>query len=248
VFNVGRASASRVMDARFFDLAEMKEISRSIENTTINDVVLTVVSGALRKYLKSKGHLPDKSLVAACPVNIRCQDGIHDGHDNMVSIMNASLHSDIADPVKRMHAIHEATREAKALTRSIGAGTLTEIPMNLPAPVARNLLPAAMGFLTYTGFRPFNTIITNVTGSRRPLYFAGAKMIHLMGIGPVVDMSGLFHAVFSYASEISISFTACREMLPDPAFYIECIGESYSDLRHAVFPVRKSEAAHRASR
>jgi WS/DGAT/MGAT family acyltransferase len=248
VFNVGRASAGRVMDARFFDLAEMKEISRSIDNTTINDVVLTVVSGALRKYLKSKGHLPGKSMVAACPVNIRRQDGNHDGHDNMVSIMNASLHSDIADPVKRMHAIHGATREAKTLTQSIGAGTLAEIPMNLPAPVARNLLPAAMGFLTYSGIRPFNTIITNVTGSQQPLYFAGAKMIRLMGIGPVLDMAGLFHAVFSYAGGISISFTACREMLPDPAFYVECIEESYSDIRHAVFPVRKSEEARQASR
>jgi len=243
VFNVGRASANRVIDGRFFDLAEMKEISRSIENTTINDVVLTVVSGALRKYLKSKGHLPNKSLIAACPINIRRKDGTHDGHDNMISIMNASLHSDIANPVERIRAIHEATREAKAMTETMGVGTMTEIPMNLPAPIAKNLLPVAMELLARTNFTPFNTIITNVAGTQQPLYLAGAKLIRLMGIGPVVDMAGLFHAVFSYDGTISIAFTACREMLPDPAFYVECIEESYSDLRHAVFHVGKSEAA-----
>ena len=243
VFNVGRVSSARVIDGLFFDLAEMKEITRSIENTTVNDVVLTVVSGALRKYLKSKGHLPKNSLLAACPVNIRRKDGSHDSHDNMISVMTASLHSDIADPLERIRAIHEATREAKAISETIGAATLTEIPMNLPAPVAKNLLPLAMELITRTDFTLFNTIITNVTGTQQPLFLAGAKMFRQMGIGPVFDKVGLIHAVFSYDGMISVAFTACREMLHDPAFYIDCIEESYSDLRHAVFPVGKSEAA-----
>ena len=243
VFNVGRAASARVIDGRFFDLEEMKGIARSVENATINDVVLTVISGALRKYLKSKGHLPKSSLVAACPINIRRKDGMHDGHDNMISVMLASLHSDIADPLERMRAIHESTQEAKAMSEAIGAATVTNIPMNLPAPIAKNLLPLAMELITCTDFTLFNTIITNVTGTQPPLYLAGAKMVRQMGIGPVFDMVGLFHAVFSYAGTISIAFTACREMLPDPAFYIECIEESYSDLRHALFPVGKSEAA-----
>jgi len=237
VFNVGRASANRVIDGRFFDLAEMKEISRSIESTTINDVVLTVISGAMRKYLKSKGHLPDKSLVTSCPINIRRDDGKHADHDNMVGVMNVSLCSDIADPIKRMHAIHEATKESKAMTETVGAGTATEIPMNLPAPIAKSLLPAVMELMSRAGITPFNTLISNVAGIQKPLYLAGAEMISLMGVLPVVDQLGLLHAVFSYNGRISIAFTACREMLPDPGFYAECIEESYNDLRHAIFPV-----------
>ena len=237
VFNVGRASANRVIDGRFFDLAEMKEISRSIENTTINDVVLTIISGAMRKYLKSKGHLPDKSLVTSCPINIRRDDGKHADHDNMVGVMNVSLCSDIADPIKRMHAIHEATIESKAMTETIGAGTATAIPMNLPAPIAKSLLPAVTELMSRVGVTPFNTLITNVAGIQKPLYLAGAEMISLMGVLPVVDQLGLLHAVFSYNGRISIAFTACREMLPDPGFYADCIEESYNDLRHAIFPV-----------
>jgi WS/DGAT/MGAT family acyltransferase len=243
VFNVGRASANRVVDGRFYDLAEMKQISRTIENTTINDVVLTVVSGAMRKYLKSKGHLPEKSLVTSCPINIRRQDGKHDHHDNMVGAMNVSLCSDIADPIERMHAIHEATKESKAMMETMGAGTVTEIPMNLPAPIAKSLLPATMELLSRTGITLFNTLITNVAGIQKPLYLAGAEMVSLMGVLPVIDMMGLLHAVFSYNGRISIAFTACREMLPDPGFYAECIEESYDELKNTVLPVRKLAAA-----
>ncbi len=233
IFNVGRASANRVIDGRFYDLAEVKAISRAVPNTKINDVVLTVISGAMRKYLKAKGHLPDKSLVTAVPLDIR-KDGKHQGHDNMVSTMNVSLHSDIADPVRRMHAIHDSARGSKAMTEIIGAGTLTELPMNLPAPIAKALLPATTELMARQGITPFNTLITNVAGIQQPLYLAGAEMIGLMGIIPVVDQMGLTHSVFSYNGKISISFTGCREMLPDPEFYVQCVDESYTELREAA--------------
>jgi len=238
LFNVGRATANRVIDGRFFALAEVKDISRHIPDTTVNDVILTVVSGALRRYLQTKSRLPDESLVAACPVNARGSDGKDSGHANMVTMMNASLHSNIADPIERMHAIHKATREAKELTRKMGAGTLTEIPMNLPAPIAKNLFPPLMELVARSGSISFNTIITNVPGIQQPIYLAGAEMVKMMGMGPVVDQSGVFHAAFSYNGAISITFTACREMMTDPAFYADCIQASYDELKQMALGVK----------
>ena len=87
--------------------------------------------------------------------------------------------------------------------------------------------------------RPFlNTVITNVPGPQFPLYFTGARMVALYGIGPILDGMGLIHPVFSYSGRISISVTSCREMLPDPAFYAQCIQDSFDLLYEAaVAPV-----------
>jgi WS/DGAT/MGAT family acyltransferase len=243
LFNAGRASANRVIDGRFYKLAEVKAISRVVENTSVNDCVLTVISVAMRNYLESMGCLPDQSLVTSCPINIRDDDGRHDGHDNMVSQMRVSLHSNIADPVKRMHAIHESAKKSKAMTRLIGAETLSGIPLNLPAPIARSLLPATVELMARAGIIPFNTLITNVVGIQQPLYLAGAKLVSMMGIIPVLDYMGLTHTAYSYNGTLSITFTACREMLPDPAFYASCLEESYEELKRAALPAAPDPAA-----
>jgi WS/DGAT/MGAT family acyltransferase len=238
IFNVGRASANRVIDGRFYELKEVKAISRAIESAKVNDVVLTVISGAMRKYLKAKGRLPEKSLVTAVPINIRDKDGRHEAVGNMVGTMNVSLHSDIEDPLRRMHAIHESGKAAKAMNEIMGSGAVTELPMNLPAPVAKVLLPATLELMQRSGIIPFNTLITNVAGIQQPLYLAGAKMVALMGIIPVADQMGLTHSVFSYDGKISMAFTGCREMLPDPAFYTQCLEESYDELKEAALPAK----------
>jgi len=93
------------------------------------------------------------------------------------------------------------------------------------------------------GFTPFNTLITNVAGSQRPFYLAGAKMVSMMGIIPVFDHMGLTHTAFSYNETLSISFTACREMLPDPEFYASCIEESYEELKQTALPATPGPAA-----
>jgi len=83
--------------------------------------------------------------------------------------------------------------------------------------------------------RPFlNTVITNVPGPQIPLYFTGAKMVSLFGLGPVADGMGLIHPVFSYSGRISIAVTACRDQMPDPGFYAGCLQESFEELQDAA--------------
>ena len=84
-------------------------------------------------------------------------------------------------------------------------------------------------------------MITNVVVQQAPLYLAGAKLVKVLATGPVIDQSGLFHTVFSFDGVVSIGFTACREMLPDPQFYAECIDASFADLRKATLGTPKKK-------
>ena len=238
LFNRGRVSANRVIDGCLFDLAEVKAIAKAMPEAKVNDVALAIVSGAMRRYLLDKDDLPFESLVAACPLNVRSEDSTD--HDNMVSMMNAPLCTDIDDPKKRLRGIVEGTRKAKQQTELLGADTLTMIPLNLPAFIARGLMGPLMGLANRFDAVSFNTMVSNVAGIQQPLYFCGAKMIALYGMGPVVDRSGLFHTAFSYDGKITVTFTACREMLPDPDFYASCIRESFDELKKTMLKPKAS--------
>lgn len=234
VFNRGRVSPSRVVDGQVYDLAEVKAVSKALGESTINDVVLAVVAGALRRYLAARDELPEETLVVACPINVRGEDDHGHEVDNLVSAMMVPLHSELADPVARVQAIHRSAADAKAILEAIGPRTMAEIPMNLPSPVARGLFPLLMELTVRAGAVTFNTMVTNVAGIRKPVYLAGAEMVSMLGMGPVVHQAGLFHAVFSYNGVISIMFTACRHMLPDPEFYAECIDAAWREIRDAA--------------
>ena len=233
-FNEGRVSPNRVVDGCFFDLSDIKRMRAGAAGATVNDVALTIVSGALRLYLETKDALPAESLVAACPINVGTEEDADQGRGNLLSLMTPPLHTEIADPLERMQAIHTGTEAAKALLETLGSRTMTQIPMNLPAPLARGLFPLVAELALRTGSLPYNTMITNVAGIQKPLYLAGAKMLRVMGMGPAIDQAGLFHVVFSYNGMVSIAFTACREMLPDPDLYAQCIQAAYDELGEAL--------------
>ncbi len=232
LFNRGRVTANRVIDGCMFDLADFKAVAKSVPDAKVNDVALAVVSGAMRRYLLDKDDLPFESLVASCPINVRSEDSTD--HDNMVSMMNTRLCTDVEDTKQRLQAIVEGSRRAKQLTEIVGADTLTKVPLHLPAFIARGLMAPLMSIATRFNVVSFNTMVSNVAGIQQPLYFCGAKMIALYGMGPVVDQAGLFHTVFSYDGKITVTYTACREMLPDPGFYTGCIEQAFDELQNAT--------------
>jgi len=245
-FNNGRVSPNRVIDGCFFKLSEFKLIRASVPDTTVNDVALAVVSGALRYYLEAKDALPEESLIAACPINLGTELDTMEGRANRLSMMAPALHTEIADPVERLRAVHDSTQDAKDWIERFNATSVTEVLMNLPAPVARSFYPLVTALTMYSEKLLMNTIVTNVAVRHAPLYFNGAKLIRTLATGPAIDQAGLFHTVFSFDGEISIGFTACREKLPDAQFYADCIERSYQDLRSAVLskkkPARKKQA------
>jgi diacylglycerol O-acyltransferase / wax synthase len=227
-------TAHRVIDGVAFDLAEMKRIKSAVPGATINDAVVAVVSGALRRYLMAKDELPDTPMVAMAPISVRTSDE-SGTMGNQVSAMTVGLPVTIADPVERLKTVYSNTQSSKEMTNAIGARTLSDYSQFVPWALAGLATRTAGRFaLANRTSMPINTVITNVPGPQVPLYMAGARMVALFGMGPVTDGMGIIHPVFSYNGTITISFTSCREMLPDPAFYAECLQASFDELSEAT--------------
>ena len=236
----GRVGAHRAVDACFFPISAIKAIKDLVPGATVNDVVVTIVAGGLRKYLLAKDELPDVSLVAGAPINVRTADDRGTG-GNLISMMTLAIYTDIADPLERLHQVHEECVSSKEYSNAVGARTLTDLTQTIPPRLAALGFRAASQTMLLTGATsPINTIISNVPGPQVPLYLCGAKLVCSAGCGPVLDHMGLFHAVLSYEGGLSITATACREMLPDPAFYAECIRASFEELQAAAQKLGRS--------
>jgi WS/DGAT/MGAT family acyltransferase len=242
----GTVSANRVFDGRSFSLDDVKAIKNSQEGTTVNDVIMCICGGALRKYLEARHELPEDSLVAMAPMSVRPDDKRADG-GNLVTAMSIPLRSDIGDPVERLLAVHEETMQAKKLAYTIGPNLTADAAEFLPSTVSGLLARTYANARLADRLPPmFNTVISNVPGANHPLYSMGSRMVSSYGIGPVTHGLGLFQTVFSYNNKITISAIADRDMMPDPAFYSECIQAAFDELLAASVkpaPKKKSKKA-----
>jgi WS/DGAT/MGAT family acyltransferase len=233
-----RPSSSRVFGGCHLSLSEVQAIREAIPGTTVNDVILTVVGGALRRLLDEQGELPTDAVVAMAPISIRsARDSAASGEaaGNRVSMMAVGLGTDIEDPLERLAAVHQLARTSKKTSSDAGSNTLLDVA---------NLIPSAVGELTARAYRAlalssvhpafFSCVVTNVPGPREPLFLAGSRMVACYGLGPIFDGVGLIHPVLSYDGGITISFTSCPEMLPDPARYEDMLEESFEELAAAA--------------
>lgn len=230
----GTVSAHRVFEAMTVDFENIRTIKNMFEGVTVNDVALSICGGALRKYLSAKNELPERSLVAMAPINIRTESQ-KGSAGNQVSQMTVLLRSDIEDPLERLQAVHEGTRNAKQLTNAIGAKAMTDLTQFMPSTISATAMKLSSSLGLANQVKPsFNCVVTNVPGLQIPMYYTGAQMVRNFGLGPVLDSTGLFHAIGSYCGQFSISITCCRKMMPDPEFYMNCVRESYEELNTAA--------------
>ena len=135
----------------------------------------------------------------------------------------------------RLERVQRSTRHSKEVTSAIGARNLTDLTQFMPGMLAgiSGRLVARTGLMSRLD--PIaNTVVTNVPGPQIPLYFTSARMVTTFGLGLPLDGIGLFHAIFSYNGTITIAITACRDQLPDPAFYAECLQRSFDELQQAM--------------
>ncbi len=234
-----RVSPHRVCDGVRLDLAGIKAIKNAVPGATVNDVVLTTVGGALRRYLDEKGELPEASLGAGAPVNVRTADQLGTG-GNQISAMTLTLRTDIADPVERLEAIHVDSQRAKSGHSALGDNTFTSITENVSTWLA-SMSSGALSAVTWLQEMPMpvHTVVSNVPGPQQPLYMSGARLETVMGLGPLLDNMGLFHAVMSVAGELTITFCACRTMLPDPEHYRVYLQDSFDELKAATLKPKK---------
>jgi WS/DGAT/MGAT family acyltransferase len=219
----------RTFWGRNFNFERIRAIRKAVAGVTINDVVLAICAGGLRRYLSERGELPVKPLVAMAPISVR---GDEEGTGNQVSAMLVSLATDIANPLDRLVHIRANTQRSKIHAGALPANQITEF---LPS----ETLAAATRVYTRTRLggrhRPFfNVTITNVPGPPVPLYVAGARIHSAFGMAPILDGLGLILVVLSYHGRISIGINSCEQIVPDPENMAECIACSLDELEREI--------------
>lgn len=227
-------SPNRVVEGRSIPLADIKAIRTAAPGAKVNDVFLTIIGGAMRKYLQAHDDLPDKTLTAMAPISVR-SSGEKGDMGNQVAAMIAPLGTHIEAPLERLAYVHSQTINSKAMTDAIGARNMTEMSKVSPA------LFMALGAQLYTRLGlanrvgpPFTTVVTNVPGPPVPIYSSGARLESMMGLLCLTDGMALGHVVQSYCKEATITFTADRKVVTDPEFYADCIEQSFNLLRDAA--------------
>jgi WS/DGAT/MGAT family acyltransferase len=229
-------SAKRVWDSVTLDLATVKRIKGMVPGATINDAVLAMIGGAMRRYLQAHDELPEKSLVSLAPVNTRQEGTEQTGSGNTISILRFPLGTHIEDPFERLQSIQAATVESKAIQNAIGAHELTNISKFTPP--ATLGLAGRLASLTGAGGKGpvvlHNCMVTNVPGPKIPLYLLGAKLVHWGGMGPLADGMSLIWNPTSYCEKMFISLTSSPNIVPDPDFLARCLLESYEEMSAAA--------------
>lgn len=224
-------SPHKVFDATEFPLKDLKAIKDKVEDATINDVVLAICAGALRRYLAAHGELPEQPLVAIAPVNARTGRGEDETPGNKLSAMSVALPTLETDPLERLRQVRRTTSQTKAAKSGISARLMTDLTKHVPAATLAGVARLVAGG-RFTA-KLCNLFISNVPGPQKTLYMNGAKLIHNYGMAPLADGMGLFIATPSYAGRMSFNIISDREMLPDIEFFRECLERSFAELRDA---------------
>lgn len=196
------------------DLRQVKAV-KAAAGTTVNDVVLALCGGALRRYLAERGERPAEPLVAMVPVSVRTEDQ-KGAMGNRVSFTLTSLGTDLADPLDRLRTVSEVMCEAKLQQDLIGADTLQQWTEFAAPAVLGSAARLYSRLSAANAHRPvFNLTISNVPGPPFPLYSAGARMLAHYPAGPIYDGAGLNITVMSYLDQLDVGILACPDLLDD---------------------------------
>jgi len=225
-----RVSAERVTNALRIDLDQIRKLRKCVDGATVNDVVVSIVGGGLRRYLAAKDELPEESMVAGAPINTRdSADSASTG--NAVSMMRIPLRTDIADPVARLAAVHTGSQSSKRFAKTAGVHSMSDIADSLsPGWLALGIRALTAEKVSDRVPTPLHTVVSNVPGPPVDLFLRGARLRLVLGLGPLIDQVGLFHAVTSVGGSMAITFTSCASMLPDPEFYRQCLLDAFESL------------------
>ena len=239
-FNV-EVSPHKMFDSTMFRLSDLKRIKAQVPKATINDVVLAICSGGIRRYLLEHDELPNESLVAWVPINARSK-GDADATGNHIAAMTAALHTNISDPLECLTAIRNTTQQTKEAKSGLSARLMTDLSQHVPA--ATQLLASRL--VLSPSLRPHmcNLFISNVPGPQIPLYMNGAKAIRTLGLAPLAGGMGLFIATPSYNGEMTFNVVSTREILPDISRFVACLREAFDRLMPAVVNHKERQSVH----
>ncbi|WP_066912335.1 WS/DGAT/MGAT family O-acyltransferase [Mycobacterium interjectum] len=206
-------AVSRLRNIAYSQL-DMRDVKRVKDRfgVTINDVVVALCAGVLRRFLLDRGELPDQPLVATVPVSV------HDKSDrpgrNQTTWMFCRVESQIGDPAERIRSIAAGNAAAKDHTAAIGPTLLhdwTQFGGPTMFGAAMRILPR----IPISHSPAYNLILSNVPGPQAQLYFLGCHVDTMYPMGPIIGSAGLNITVMSLNGELGIGIIGCPDLLPD---------------------------------
>ena len=223
------------------DLAAVKSAGKQ-HGAKLNDVFLAICGGALRRYFGRTDELPERSLIAGCPVSLRKPGDA--SMNNQVTMMQVSLATDEPDPVRRIEAIVASSATAKEVTADL-AGAFESDPAGWGMPLAMRTAASVMEVAGTANALPpaFNVVVSNVPGPRETLYSNGARMLTHYPVSIPAHGLGVNITVQSYLDKLYVGITACARALPDAAALRDDMVAEYEALCAAFVP---AEAAPQA--
>ena len=230
----------RSFAARSLPLADIKSMAKR-SGASLNDVVLAICAGALKRYLADYNFTPDRPLVAGVPVSLR--EAGNTDPNNQVSMMMVSLATDIEDPLERPHAITASANIGKKLTGSFKAAIPTDFP-SLGVPWLMSGFASLYGRSRLAERLPpiINVAISNVPGPQHPLYFAGAKLAGFFPVSIPAHGVALNMTVQSYNGALEVGLTACRRAMPDVTDLADHVVQEFETLRGLIAALPATEA------
>jgi len=224
----GSIDGERALAGTSVPLADLKRIAAALGGT-VNDTVLAICSGGLRRYLEAHDALPDRSLLAAIPVSLRAEGD--ESLNTQATMLRTSLATDLEDPRER----YDAVRASSARMKQTAAETRSVIPMDFPSLGMPWLLPglASLYERAHVADRVdpvVNLVISNVPGPQVPLYMSGARMLTYYPLSIVTHGFALNITVESYNGTLYFGLAACRRALPDLRSLAACIEEARDEL------------------
>jgi WS/DGAT/MGAT family acyltransferase len=236
----GRISAHRRFALGQLPLADVKAV-KNAHGCTVNDVVVSLCAGVVRRWLLEHDELPEEPLVAQVPVSVRTTEEVGT-FGNRILLMNAPLFTDEPDPVVRLHRTHDALGDMKERHRALPAKLLQDANHFIPPALFTRAAQLTFRLSTSAAAHPvWNMVVSNVPGPQVPLYCAGAQLQANYPFSVITDGMGLNITVMSYLGHLDIGIVADREQMRDVWCLIEWLPQELA----ALMPRRPKPARAR---
>lgn len=243
-----RLTSSRVFEGGFYDLALLQRYAAQVPGATLTHAILAICGEAMRAYLQGLGELGELPLQAMLAVNVRNAGG-HALIGNNIAVNQVALNTDLEFPLARLQAIYLTQPELHSIeSEELTSFRLRSLYENLPAPlmawlgrnanrensVQREVLSAG------------NCGLTEMSGSGKPLYLLGARLIGFTGIAPLYSGCGLMFTASTYCQRVGLTFVSDRSMMPDPREMRRCMDEAVAAVEHYLNQSKQAKTKRRA--
>jgi WS/DGAT/MGAT family acyltransferase len=210
-----------------YPIERMRAIGERAD-ASLNDVFLAICGGALRRYLLEADRLPDRPLLANVPVSVR--EGTGAGVGNAITFLYSTLGTDIADPVERLHAIHDSTQLGKDRLPRVAGVAMDAYTTALMGPFLAQAILGVGGH----GNPASNVVISNVPGPSEPRYLDGSRLEELYPVSLLFNGQALNITAVSYDGRFNIGFTGCRDTVPHLQRIAVYTGEELDELERLL--------------